>query len=1396
MIFEDDQCSGCGICVGYCPSKALSIKLNQDGFFRPSKNEKCVGCGICDAICPFKKLPDIARKNLSKDEVFGSYHKVFACCSHNSDIRQDSSTAGFIRTFCSYYANDFDAVMTLTNNDDNPLKPEVSLLTTGDEIIAKSAKSTYFSVEYSKAAEILRTNKGRFLIVGIPCQIAAINNLNKILKRDIFTIELFCGAVYSHNLMQKYFVHKGVEPKSIDFRDKCSGWHDFSLALKGVDIKDSSAKTVKTKANDDEFYFCQRNKFCTQDTCLKCSYCYRGTADIQVGDFWGEKYNSDEKGVNLVLSRSLIASKMIEKCTCLKSKACSIQDVHQSQPWFVVADARIRQYKGENGIVLPEAEKLENKIKLNHLMQNYINHGFDINYLRDVFFKHKADLERKYQFKYKNSFLIIPSDVSSMQSFGDQAMMASLLRQIYRKHKKPKISYFSFNSGVSYKNFSEDYGYDIPILQPDADTPDTLSSFKKHAQKFENLIIIGADILDGGCGREHAMLYFSIIKEALFMNMNVIITGFSFNDRKYPEIMSAISAVSHMGVKLHARDRVSFDRLQKIGCVNLTQVADMAFLFDEKLYKISPFADEMIKKLKQYQQEGKKIVGLHLTAKPDEAEIFSDKMAQTLSVYKDVVFVLFPQDYRVYSHLLSDQEFLTIVENKLKKYNLKVENAFHLQNEIDVKSVVQYCDLLITSRMHIAIAALSREVPVISFIYQGKFEGLYAFYDFKHNLMFEKNNFSEEELKKAINYLLSSNLKPMISQANNKIFDLSKRNFDFLNEPESTENEGPDEYQIVSLGYNCFTHRILTENGIKPAKVFGELTGPFDLCVTPVSSLAQILKNDFNDYFEDLVFDEYSGTWRNSKYNLYYNHDNDLKANDRDKLVERYRYRIENFNSFLKNDKHVYFILLADSESSSYEINEIYHLILQKRAENFTFIAVDFWSRTLNVDQHINVLSISTPYQDFSSMWFNDRYRRTLAAKSFEYEFCNDIVKIITQKHKLKLYEPKDEGFRKKQIFVNFADFPSPRLNSQIFTPYNNFIIDILKKRYTVVISDQPDFLFYSVFGNSFENYDNCVKIFFTSENVVPNFNHADYAIGFDDIQFEDRYLKYPIYYDEMDKAVSDKSQITKDYANRKFCNFIYSNASSGEGSKFRIKLCQLLSTYKKVDCPGKVLNNMTDAINARGDNFKAGKLKFQKNYKFTIAVENSASNGYVTEKIAHAFMAHTIPIYWGAPDICKDFNPKAFINCRDYVNLDEVVKKVVELDNNDEAYMEMLYEPPMREGYTFDKRKQLEAFLFNIIEKGNTPFNKLPNPAVNKYGFCGEIVEKSTFESSPPPPSIESYPIVSEHYLRKLRRRRNYLRLMKLITFGQKHQKYKKKYKEIKAELKDMKGKIRLCKQ
>ncbi len=292
-------------------------------------------------------------------------------------------------------------------------------------------------------------------------------------------------------------------------------------------------------------------------------------------------------------------------------------------------------------------------------------------------------------------------------------------------------------------------------------------------------------------------------------------------------------------------------------------------------------------------------------------------------------------------------------------------------------------------------------------------------------------------------------------------------------------------------------------------------------------------------------------------------------------------------------------------------------------------------------------------------------------------------------------------------IKINFCDTDST------FDPKNNYIVDIISRNYGgYELSNHPDFLFYSVFGIDHLRYDGCVKVFFTDEAVTPDFNECDYAMGFDPIEFGDRYFRRPVWYGE-ERFYNNRYEITDEEAlGRKFCNFIFFNDDLGRGAAFRKEFVRKLSEYKKVDCPGKVLNNMkTDRLLGRfkGD-WRKSKIDFIKDYKFTIAFENSSFYGYTTEKILHPIIARSVPIYWGNPIIDKDYNTKAFIDCTGCEDdIDAVIDKIITLDNDDKMYLDMLHQKPMNSSFNTHELKDMEAFFVNIINKGNAPYNKDP---------------------------------------------------------------------------------------
>jgi hypothetical protein len=77
--------------------------------------------------------------------------------------------------------------------------------------------------------------------------------------------------------------------------------------------------------------------------------------------------------------------------------------------------------------------------------------------------------------------------------------------------------------------------------------------------------------------------------------------------------------------------------------------------------------------------------------------------------------------------------------------------------------------------------------------------------------------------------------------------------------------------------------------------------------------------------------------------------------------------------------------------------------------------------------------------------------------------------------------------------------------------------------------------------------------------------------------------------------------------------------------------------------------------------------------YKFIICFENSKTSGYITEKIFNVFLAKSIPIYDGAPNISSFINPKSFIQFDN-----NYLQKIRMMNVSKELYERIVAEPKL----------------------------------------------------------------------------------------------------------------------
>lgn len=270
----------------------------------------------------------------------GSDVKAFGAWSKDSQNRSESTSGGIAFEIAKQSIESSDKVCAVRYNYCENIAEHA--IFTDIESLKDSKGTKYLSSRTLPAFQQLKRNE-KYTVFGLPCQIDSLRRYIKKyrIEQNFLLIDLFCYGVPSLLAWREYldYIHRTTGAiHSVKFRSKKYGWHQSAcLEING---KNSN---IEQRARDCMFYGLFFSDSCLNKCCYKqCKYkLLSSAADIRLGDFWGSKYQSDDRGVNVVLTFSKSGEKMIQKL----NKSCCIESVS--------IEEALENQKSSNAVLTP-----------------------------------------------------------------------------------------------------------------------------------------------------------------------------------------------------------------------------------------------------------------------------------------------------------------------------------------------------------------------------------------------------------------------------------------------------------------------------------------------------------------------------------------------------------------------------------------------------------------------------------------------------------------------------------------------------------------------------------------------------------------------------------------------------------------------------------------------------------------------------------------------------------------------------------------------------------------------------------------------------------------------------------------------------------------------------------
>jgi len=97
----------------------------------------------------------------------------------------------------------------------------------------------------------------------------------------------------------------------------------------------------------------------------------------------------------------------------------------------------------------------------------------------------------------------------------------------------------------------------------------------------------------------------------------------------------------------------------------------------------------------------------------------------------------------------------------------------------------------------------------------------------------------------------------------------------------------------------------------------------------------------------------------------------------------------------------------------------------------------------------------------------------------------------------------------------------------------------------------------------------------------------------------------------------------------------------------------------KRLEFVNHIINRGGVDVFGMGINPIVGKIDALRDYRFSVAIENTLGNNECTEKLSDCFLTGTVPIYYGCPNVGNYFDTSAILSFNTIEELNEILNRI-----------------------------------------------------------------------------------------------------------------------------------------